>query len=267
MRISYSAFRMLLRCPFQFYCRYIEGKKIPPSGRAFAGGVVHYTLAQNFQHKLREGRDLPLPDLDDILTLVWEERLVRPEEEEEEEALEVDWRGDEPERLKEEARVLTRTYRIEVSPSLQPEEVERTRERELEDFLLLGKTDLELKDGPIVDYKTGAYPMRMETAVADNQATFYLLLKGSPGLFEYHSLSFSKSRGATISRLRTSRDQDTLFWFERTLLLPNLRMLVEFSRTGTFPPRFEPSNWWCSKKWCGYWDLCLKEVAKKFVID
>ena len=30
--------------------------------------------------------------------------------------------------------------------------------------------------------------------------------------------------------------------------------IAQQMKTGNAPPN--PNGWWCSPKWCGYWDLC-----------
>ena len=82
--LSVTQLRMYLRCPLQYYFRYICGLKIPPTGDITLGRTVHAALEENYRQKVETHRDLPLDQVYDILSERWDEeaQLTLSEEDE-----------------------------------------------------------------------------------------------------------------------------------------------------------------------------------------
>ena len=56
---------MYLRCPRQYYHRYVEGHKEPPGWAMVAGLSGHEALEMNNLTKIDTGEDLPTPREDE----------------------------------------------------------------------------------------------------------------------------------------------------------------------------------------------------------
>jgi CRISPR/Cas system-associated exonuclease Cas4 (RecB family) len=63
---SFSQMNMWMRCGYQYYLRYIEGKIEPPSIALGSGKAIHQSLEYNSLHKMKTERDMDLADLLDI---------------------------------------------------------------------------------------------------------------------------------------------------------------------------------------------------------
>jgi CRISPR/Cas system-associated exonuclease Cas4 (RecB family) len=63
---SYSQLSTYQRCPWKYYLRYVRGLPDPKSIKAALGSGVHETLEINAKKKIKELKDMDLPDLLDL---------------------------------------------------------------------------------------------------------------------------------------------------------------------------------------------------------
>ena len=63
-------------------------------------------------------------------------------------------------------------------------------------------------------------------------------------------LIVTEAGNASVVQQRTTRTNSDII---RTLA--RMQQTYNGIKAGVFPPT-DPSNWWCSKKWCGYWGEC-----------
>jgi CRISPR/Cas system-associated exonuclease Cas4 (RecB family) len=63
---SFSQMNMWMRCGYQYYLRYITGRKEPPSIPLGSGKAIHQSLEYNSLHKMKTEEDMALADLLDI---------------------------------------------------------------------------------------------------------------------------------------------------------------------------------------------------------
>jgi CRISPR/Cas system-associated exonuclease Cas4 (RecB family) len=61
--ISASQIKTYMRCPKQWYFRYIEGLKIPPKGAPWNGTKIHETVDFNYSQKINTFQDKPIHSL------------------------------------------------------------------------------------------------------------------------------------------------------------------------------------------------------------
>ncbi|MGB9887964.1 MAG: RecB family exonuclease, partial [Moorellales bacterium] len=162
--VSVTQIRMYLRCPAQYYFRYVLGLKIPPPGAAVLGRAVHKGLEHYFRAKLDRPEGAPLREVLEVFAAAFEA-----------EAPEADWADDSPARAKDDGAALLRLHREEVAPHLAPAAVERRVEIPLAGATLLGFVDLETADGLIVDHKTVSRTPPESKAQEDLQLSAYAL--------------------------------------------------------------------------------------------
>ncbi len=239
--LSVTQLRMYLRCPLQYYFRYVCGLKIPPSGDVTLGRTVHETLEQNYRQKIQTRQDLPLEQLHDIFSERWEEesRYARFQEDEK------------PGHLKDDGVRLLGAYHREVAPRVQPVEVEREflLETGVTELPLKGYIDLIDEQGTIIDHKTTRRSFPPHAAETDIQLTAYALayraLRGKPekGL---RLDVLVRTKQPKVQQLPTTRAQADIDRFLR--LAEHVERAIN---TGIFYPN---ENFMCGI--CGYKELC-----------
>jgi CRISPR/Cas system-associated exonuclease Cas4 (RecB family) len=242
---SVTQLNTFLRCPAQYYFRYVEGLKIPPSGAITKGVCVHAGIEHNYKQKINSGKDLPLNDVTEFVASKFEE--VAPE---------TDWREENPAKAKDETIRLSKTYHKEFAPKIQP------IASELEvvipitpDVNLLGYIDVVDSQGYIRDTKTSSKMPGQETVEKSLQLSAYALAyrqkfnKEEKGvLLDYLVANKSDVNTKTFMAKRTERD---LKRFKN--IATNV---ISAIKNNAFYPN--PTGYLCNPKWCGYYTLCHK---------
>ncbi len=248
--IHQSMLNMALRCGEQFRRRYIEGEIIPPGVAAIRGKAVHKANEVNLAAKIKTGKDEPLETLLDAAehAFVSEARggiyLTRDELPEKRKILEDSLN---------QTLSLTRLYRAEVAPEIQPVCVERKFVIDAGFSLpLAGIMDIEQAD-TIDDIKTSNAKWPENRIREEIQPAFYSFayeheFGRRPG-FKYHILVPYKT--GPQRQVQTWRAEAPDYDALRSRILIFERIL----QTGTFAPA-SPGAWWCAEKWCGYWLTC-----------
>ncbi len=245
--VSYSQLDMWQRCPKQWEYRYVHGLKIPPSGALIEGRCYHETLEKNFRQKVSSQEDLPLDDWLDIFSTVWDATLLGEER--------ITWEGKGPGYLKDEGIGLVGEYRLSTSPSVQPVNVERTYVSEVEGVKFLCIIDLEEASLAIIDHKTSAKrytQVDVDKSLQASAAAFVL----DRGIVFYNHVAV-KTRKPVIQIVKSYRTRDDIDWW-----LGMATQVVQQMTTGIAPPC--PSGWWCSEKFCGYYEMCRGECARSY---
>jgi len=156
---------MYLRCPLQYYFRYVCDMKVPPTGNLTLGRTVHSTLEDNYRQKIQTHEDLSLSDMTDRFSDHWEREAQ----------LTLFGEDQKPGTLKDQGIQLLQPYHKEIAPNVQPVEVERqflvdTGATELP---LMGYIDLIDDQRTIVDHKTTKRSFAQDAAEKDLQLTAY----------------------------------------------------------------------------------------------
>jgi hypothetical protein len=244
--LSHSQISLLLRCPRQYYYRYIEKLKSPVGGALILGSSYHRALETNFLAKVKDGKDLGVSVLFDAFDAEWNSRLAHDE---------IDWQDDSPGELKDVGKQLVDVYMHNAAPFVMPVEVERkfsVHLPELEGYTLDGIIDLITDAGVVVDHKTAARAKSQDDVDQDLQPYAYATaMLTDPALdeidFEFHTAI--KKKSPEIQRLSTKRNRTDVAWY-MGLVCEAVKMI----RAGIFPPN--PCGWHCNPKWCGYWARC-----------
>lgn len=239
--LSVTQLRMYLRCPLQYYFRYLCSLKIPPTGDLTLGRTVHGTLEDNYRQKIETRRDLPLDQVRDIFSERWEEQAQQ--------TLFQD--NEKPGQFKDDGIRLLETYHHEVAPRVQPVEVER-------EFLLdTGVTELPLKgyldlideNGTIIDHKTTRRAYPAGAAEKDIQLTAYSLAYRSLYGKDENGVRLDvlvRTKQPKIQQLPATRAQADIDRFLR---------LAEHVEGAIKREVFYPNdNFMCGV--CGYQDMC-----------
>ena len=251
--ITSSMLNMFFRCPEQFRRRYLEGEIIPPGIAAAIGRSVHKAAEENHKHKLLKEEDLPKDYLQDFArdtyVKIVENEGVYLAPEELDQAKKIIAEG------LDSSVKLTGLYRDKIAPEIFPFLIEKEIHIKVNNFPVLfrGTIDLLTKNFLIYDFKTGHKKWTEEQAENSLQPTFYWqMVKAvtgrSPEGFVFKVLIDKKE--PEIQTLVTKRtDEDFL------VIIRMAEVVLKAVETGLFPPT-NPSNWWCSPKFCGYYATC-----------
>lgn len=250
--ISPSQIAMYLRCPKQWSFRYIDGIIAPPSVSLLVGSAYHDALAVNFMQKIDSFEDLPVGDVLDAFSTSWERqvtrRATRDEEDNQVEEFErIDWQEENPHAAKDTGITLVGTYCKEVAPRIQPVAVEKPCTIEVLGMKMVGRMDLETDTRRIVDHKTSSKSKTQDEIDRELQPSAYGLMTMRPVDFDFHIAV--KTQTPKIQIVSTRRTTADVIWFLRLA-----QQVWAAMTTGICPPN--PTGWWCSEKYCGYWNMC-----------
>ncbi len=234
---------MYLRCPLQYFFRYVCGLKIPPTGDLTLGRTVHKTLHDNYHQKIRSHRDLPLSDVTDIFREYWEQ-----------EARETAFqRGEKPGRLKDQGVGLLTAYFDTVAPHIQPVDVEREFLLQTDGVKLPLKGHIDLIDSQryIIDHKTSKRSLPEDAAEKDIQLTAYALAYRTLHGQDEQGVRLDvmvKTKQPKIQQLPATRTQADIGRF--------VRLARQVERSISSEIFYPNENYMCGI--CGYKDMCEK---------
>lgn len=241
--LSVSQLKMYLRCPLQYFFRYVCGLKVPPTGDLTLGRAVHQTLHDNYHQKVKSYKDLPLSDVTDIFSEHWEREKQET----------IFQKSEKPGKIKDDGVGLLKTYFENVAPNVQPMEVER-------EFLInTAKTSLPIKgyidlvdsSGRIIDHKTTKRSYPNNAIEKDVQLTAYSMA--------YRALHGRDETGVRLDvMVRNKQPKIQQLYGTRTEAdigrFLRLAKQVEMGiNTGVYYPN---DNYMCGI--CGYQEMCEK---------
>ena len=282
--LSVSQATTFLKCPHQWYLRYIEGKPSKPSARMFQGIQVHAAVEKMMETRLFEGK---LPSLDvatDAFSTAFEK--TKP--------LVQDWEGEDPGAVKDTGVNCTKVFYQEAAPKMMPVYVEKpfhtvikTSDGKVK-LPVLGRMDsiqvqaLNEKDYQQIREEVAESLQRQKTAGVkepvlpslrkpkrihdlkvvtdkwsegdlDNDLQFplYASVENTP---DVQVDQIVKGRAKTP---RPRYEVLTGVISPRTAkhAMNVLEGVAKSIATGHFPMT-DPGNWWCSEKWCSMWQHC-----------
>lgn len=250
MKIHRSQLRTLYRCGEQYRRRYVEGEKIPPSVAAITGTATHASVELNLRHKIETGGLLE-PDVvrdaaRDKLVSAWDAGVLLDADES------AKGEGIVKAAALDTAVALAGCHHESLAPIIQPVNVERYFEVDLAGYCtLVGIIDVEEKTR-VRDTKTAGKAPSQADADTSEQLTVYSLarrIEGTlPGDVCLDALvKTAKPKAVTIHSTRTDADLE--------MQLRRIEVAVDVIDRGIFLPT-DPSNWWCSVRFCGYHSTC-----------
>lgn len=251
--VSHSQIEMWLRCPKQWEYRYVYGLKVPPSGALIEGGCYHETLERNFKIKIHTQEDLPLEECLDTFSVVWDARLLEGEY--------INWEGRNPGNIKDEGIGLVREYISTISPSVQPVKVEEPYVSEVAGVKFVCVIDLEEVSLAVIDHKTSARVYTQADVDKNLQATAAAFVLGR-GIVFYNHIAL-KTRVPQIQVVKTYRTRADIEWWATMAA-----QIVQQMKAGMAPPRsvdaFGKDGWWCSERFCGFYERCRGECMRSY---
>jgi hypothetical protein len=252
--LSATQIAMFLRCARQWAYRYIERLIVPPSGAMKQSGVFHSTAERNYLQKIDSRSDLKVDELTDFFGDTFEHEFKREEVKLNE--------GETKGALKAQGLDIVKVFHRNIAPYVQPVQVEQRFELSLTEekggqqpFKLVGVIDVVDERGHIRDNKAISpqrVPNQFELA-RDLQLSTYSLARRlmtkevEPELDIDAVVKYARPEARM---LRTARSREGL-----RMHLNTIGNIAKAIRADAFPRN--PTGWWCSEKWCGYWGRCM----------
>jgi len=243
------------KCPRMYLYRKVEGLIISPSIPMIIGTATHRSAAVNLTHKRDEGDEIPLDSAQDA---------ARDATKEEIDTKGVYLVGDE---TKEEKKLtagaidaavnLATAHHASIAPRIAPKRIEESFMLDVptHGIQLAGTIDVQQDDGRINDLKTSAKSPSPGVADSSVQLTMYDMAAtkcfgAKPPELQLDYLVNLKG-GPKVVMQTTTRDKGD--WQN---LLNRVEVCHNVIKAGIFSPT-SPDNWWCSEKYCGYYeDVC-----------
>lgn len=245
--VSHSQLDLWDKCPRQWEYVYIQGMRSPSSGSLILGSCYHETLEENFRKKMVLGHDLDFDICSDFFGTIWDKAVS--------EAWGVDWDRTPLGALKDMGIALIGKYLDEVAPAVIPQYVERWIETDLNDVRFVIRIDLIDMNNIVIDHKTSKDSYNQAEVDKDTQASAAAFALGKPIVFHNHVAV--KTKVPKIQIAKTYRTHEDINWWYK-----KASAIVAHMKTGYAPPRED--GWWCSENYCGFYDLCRKDLARSY---
>lgn len=245
--LSFSSVSTYLRCPRQWAYSYLEQLRRRPGVALIKGGAVDKAASHNLTQKLDTQTDLHTNDVLEVA-----EDAFRKQVDQEGGPGEIDWDNGNQARALDSTIGLTELHMRHHAPRIQPAYVQLELHRELptgRDFV--GHLDYVTTASVVGDVKTGSKRLGQETADSDLQPHAYAFLINEPIAFEFARVIDTGSRRYE-EVVETGRDRRAIDWFAG--LVSDVERGID---AAVFPPN--PNGWWCSRKFCGFYDRCMNE--------
>lgn len=252
--ISHSQLNMLLRCGEQYRRRYLLGEIMPPSGAMVLGSCGHKAEEKNFKQKIESKSDIPLEEVKEEFSSVWEEKKYEIEWKKED----LDGKSVKQVEASEKDRgiSLVDVFHREQAPAIQPAFVEEKFEVKFEGGYpkLIGFLDNITDEELILDYKFSKKSPIKDDILNDSQITAYdfgyraKFGKKPKGMKKIWSVSTKTPK--TVMQTTVPREDAQI---QRFML--RLEKAMEAIEKEIFLPA-APGSWACSPKWCGYYSSC-----------
>lgn len=243
--LSISQMTMLARCGEQYRYRYVERLKAPPGVALVIGKGTHAAIEDDLREKMALGSLLPDEQIADTAAdatrKAWDDEppITHEGDPDKGEAMDT-------------AVALATAHHKQLAPIIEPVALERGFLIDLDGFPfdLMGFVDIE-EPTRIRDTKTAAKSPSGSEADKSDQLTLYHLEAATRGEQKTVALDFLvKNKVAKVVTLESRRGPE-----DHARLLRRVEVAAKVIESGAFAPT-NPDNWWCSQKWCGYWDRC-----------
>lgn len=243
--VSHSQLNLWERCPRQWQAKYVRGIWTPSSDALIVGSCYHSVLEENFKFKIETGEELDLDIAYDVLDTAWNKYLAKNSD--------IRWLQNTQGNAKDLTFALAAKYIEEISPTVDPLQVEKWYETFIGDTKFVLRMDLMLKSGAVVDHKTSGRAYTESAVHRDPQATASAFVLDRPIVFYNHVAI--KTKTPRIQVIKSMRNNaDIAWWYTKA------EAIIEHMKSGYAPPRDD--GWWCNPRYCGIYNDCMKDLAR-----
>ena len=246
---------MYRRCPYQYFCRYIKGLKIPPGSAFVVGQAFDSAINLEYKTKIEKDKGQKSSVIQDCFAEMFDKQKHN-----------AIWQQDEkPEKIKDLGINCTKHFHQKVCPTVQPAKVQERSSLTFEnvDYDFLVVVDLITKDGLIVDNKSAKRSWTDTRYLSELDPVCYSLLyeltqgKKEKG-FRFDIGVYTKSPKIQQFERIVSKEEKEGFLKMISYVHDSIESDI---KRGMMLPITD--HFLCSKKWCGYWQICEKEWGHK----
>ena len=249
--LSHTSVSMISKCPRQFWYRYVQGLKIRPSSAMLFGSSYHETHEDNFNHLLECGEPFPLENVLELFSGKWDSAKLN-----------IDWKDEKLSAgaLMDIGVMGLSEYYTRILPTKDPKLVEFRFEVQLPEITrtFVGIIDYIGKDGMISDHKTSGKRWNDTRAASEMQpSAYYLGYQYSQDLKELPIKGFTyevivKKKTPEVQVLNLNVSETAIADYQSRIKTAEKLIEAEVF------PKTDPTNWYCSEKWCGYYPHCMR---------
>ncbi len=284
--LSVSQAVLVLKCAHAWELRYVDGKMPRTNARPFQGIVVHRAAESSLRGKLLYGEVPRLDEVTDLFSTEFDK--VKP--------LIEDWEGEDPDRVKDTGVTCTKIFHQEVATKAMPVMVEKTFHTTIRTsdgkvrLPVLGRIDsIQVQALNEKEYQDNIRPRAAESVLRQEKAGVKMpvLESVSSKPLRIHDLKVVTDKWSEsdldndlqfglysgvehipdvqVDQIVKGRAKVPRPRYEQLsgVMTPkavqhSVRVLEGVAKTiglGHFPMT-DPSNWWCSEKFCSMWHHC-----------
>lgn len=253
--LSVTQLELFAKCPEAYRRRYVEKESRPPGIALIRGSSVHTAAEHNMRQKMTSRQDMRPADVVEVADVAFRQRLneggVALNLEERIRGLNVITLE-----TRDTIARLARLHAITQSPDYQPVEVEDPILVTLPNSTRDLKCVIDVVDerGRVIDFKTaGKSPSRSDADTSIQLTAYHLARQAKTGVAPTGLRLDVTVDGAESQRrvvLETTRTMDHV-----AALGARFMATTKAIEAGSFPPA-AVGCWWCSKRFCGYFDTC-----------
>ena len=252
---SHTALQTYAKCPEQWRRRYVEGHKIAPGFSFVRGRAAHEGHAHDLRHKREHGRRASVEELLDItgdaVKAELSGELTVTEEERQEGIAAI------KKRTLEQSRQAVKMLNATVTPILEPKDVERKHTMRLQNlpgFEVVMYPDLVTHGSlEVHDLKVVSKSPSKDAAETSTQLTLYSLGVQAVNQAPSQEQQLTHVVMTRNPKIVVQRVQNTAE--DQRRVVNRAAHIIKSIQAGSFPPAPEGA-WWCSRRWCGYYDTC-----------
>jgi CRISPR/Cas system-associated exonuclease Cas4 (RecB family) len=246
--LSYSQLNMYVRCPRQYFYRYVEKKIYPPKARLSQGRAFHFAHEDGFTRKMADHKGYKTSDLM-ILFAEYFDREVQNNEPIFEE-------GENHGKLLDEGVGAVSVYGKSKACHIYPKQVEMPFEIGFKNapFTFKGYIDLIDVGSRLIDIKLRSRRFSEKEQETDLQLTSYFV--GYREVFGTNPKEIAWDLTLTQKKIQYERVPVTRGEIDVKHFLLTVADVAKAIQTGIFYPN--TTSFLCSKDWCGYYKICMK---------
>jgi CRISPR/Cas system-associated exonuclease Cas4 (RecB family) len=247
--LSYIQLNTYLRCPQQYYYRYIEGKIYPPKARLCQGQAFHSTQEDGFSKKLGYRKGYKTSDLKILFAEYFDDQMRTQDPVFEED----DTHG----KLLDQGVEAVAVYGREKACRIWPKQVEMPFEITFSNAAITFKGRIDLIDvrNRLLDMKLRRRRFSENDLKTDMQMTSYFVGFREIFGFDPSYLGFDVTllqKEVKFERVPVVRDGRNVRNF-----LDTVAGISKAIQSGIFYPN--TTGYLCSPDWCGYWNICQEK--------
>jgi CRISPR/Cas system-associated exonuclease Cas4 (RecB family) len=257
--LSPSQIEMYLRCPRQYWYRYIQKEVAPPEIALVEGSSHHEGMKVNNHHKRKKGSDLKVATIYEVFADYFADHKK--------EVKRAGWQGEKEKDILARGKGMITDYRAKFAPRLRPRFIEEKVEITVGKIPVMGYIDVagSVRDAvkkterkkSVVDYKTVGRKKSKDELEGSLQLTMYAIAARK-------RLKIENPQAGFLNLLKGPQEvvwQPTEVGLGRERWFNHVTVWVaEAISRGSFPP-CSPTSWACDPRWCGYYKKCRGGIS------